>query len=83
MRFKPPPVVVYPRSQPLDELENQKMTLKQLQEWAQSQIDNTAQPEIRPDIGISILQLIEELEELQSRVKELEVQHDFKPPIHS
>ncbi|MGL4499024.1 MAG: hypothetical protein ACRCU2_08170 [Planktothrix sp.] len=59
------------------------MTLKQLQDWAQSQIDNTAQPEIRPDIGISVLQLIEELEELQSRVKELEVPHDVNPPIHS
>jgi hypothetical protein len=59
------------------------MTLKQLQEWAQSQIDNTAQPEIRPDIGISVLQLIEELEELQSRVKELEVTHDVNSPIHS
>ncbi|WP_254563772.1 hypothetical protein [Oscillatoria sp. HE19RPO] len=59
------------------------MTLKQLQEWAKSQIDNTAPPEIRPDIGISVLQLIEELEELQSRVKELEVQPDCTPPIHS
>ncbi|MCT7995373.1 hypothetical protein [Laspinema olomoucense] len=59
------------------------MTLKQLQDWAQSQIDNTAQPEIRPDIGISVLQLIEELEELQNRVKELEVQNNLNSPIHS
>ncbi|MCT7960098.1 hypothetical protein NG791_05390 [Laspinema sp. D1] len=59
------------------------MTLKQLQDWAQSQIDNTAQPEIRPDIGISVLQLIEEVEELQSRVKELELQHNLNSPIHS
>ncbi|MCT7970248.1 hypothetical protein NG799_28430 [Laspinema sp. D1] len=59
------------------------MTLKKLQDWAQSQIDNTAQPEIRPDIGISVLQLIEELEELQSRVKELELQHNLNSPIHS
>ncbi len=59
------------------------MTLKQLQDWAQSQIDNTAQPEIRPDIGISVLQLIEELEELQSRVQELEGQHNLNSPIHS
>ncbi|MCT7980029.1 hypothetical protein [Laspinema olomoucense] len=59
------------------------MTLKQLQDWAQSQIDNTAQPEIRPDIGISVLQLIEELEELQSRVQELEVQHNLNSSIHS
>ena len=48
------------------------MTLKHLQEWAQTQIDNTAQPEIRPDIGVTILQLIDELEELQNRIREIE-----------
>lgn len=48
------------------------MSLKNLQQWAQSQIDNTAKPEIRPDIGITVLQIIDELEELQKRVKELE-----------
>jgi hypothetical protein len=48
------------------------MSLKNLQQWAQSQIDNTARPEIRPDIGITVLQVIDELEELQKRVKELE-----------
>jgi hypothetical protein len=48
------------------------MTLKQLAAWAQSQIDNTAQPEVSPEIGVTVLQLIDELEQLQNRVKELE-----------
>ncbi|NWF58875.1 MAG: hypothetical protein HXY43_06075 [Fischerella sp.] len=48
------------------------MTLKKLADWAQSQINNTAQPEVRPDIGVTVLQLIDELEQLQNRVKELE-----------
>ncbi|UFP94079.1 hypothetical protein [Gloeobacter morelensis] len=43
------------------------MTLEQLQQWAQSQIDNTARPEVRPDIAVSILQLIDELEELKEQ----------------
>jgi hypothetical protein len=46
--------------------------LKQLQEWAQSQIDNTAQPEVRPDIAITVLQLIDEFERLQNQVKQIE-----------
>ncbi len=45
---------------------------KQLQEWAQSQIDNTVQPEVRPDIAITVLQLIDEVERLQNKIKELE-----------
>jgi len=48
------------------------MTLKQLQEWAQTQIDSTAQPEVRPDIGITVLQLVDELEQLQNYAQELE-----------
>lgn len=48
------------------------MTLKQLQNWAQTQINDTAKPEVRPDIGISVLQLVDELERLQDYVKELE-----------
>ncbi len=43
------------------------MTLKRLQEWAQAKIDNRAKPEVRPDIGITVLQLIDELEQLQNR----------------
>lgn len=50
------------------------MTLKQLAAWAQAQINNTAEPEVRPDIGVAILQLIDELEELQNRVQELEAE---------
>lgn len=46
--------------------------LKQLQEWAQSQIDNTAQPEVRPDIAITVLQLIDEVERLQNQVNQTE-----------
>ncbi|MEG3839689.1 hypothetical protein [Microcoleus sp. herbarium14] len=46
--------------------------LKQLQKWAQSQIDNTAQPEVRPDIAITVLQLIDEVAKLQNTIKELE-----------
>ncbi|MEG4535437.1 hypothetical protein [Microcoleus sp. D2_18a_D3] len=46
--------------------------LKQLQEWAQSQIDNTVQPEVRPDIAITVLQLIDEFARLQNKIKELE-----------
>jgi hypothetical protein len=41
------------------------MSLQKLREWAQSQIDNTAKPEVRPDIGISVLQIIDELEKLE------------------
>jgi hypothetical protein len=48
------------------------MMLKELQAWAQAQLDNTAQPEVRPDIGISVLQLVDELEELKAYVAELE-----------
>ncbi len=48
------------------------MTLKDLESWAKAQIDNTAQPEVRPDIGISVLQLVDEVEQLQSYIKELE-----------
>ena len=51
------------------------MTMKQLAAWAQSQINNTAQPEVRPDIGVTILQLIDEIEQLQNRIEEL-VSHD-------
>ncbi|BAC91441.1 hypothetical protein [Gloeobacter violaceus] len=43
------------------------MTLEQLQQWAQTQIDNTARPQVRPDIAVSILQLIEALEELKEQ----------------
>ncbi|MCL1464959.1 hypothetical protein [Argonema galeatum] len=48
------------------------MTLKKLQQWAQSQIDNSAEPEIRPDIAITVLQLVDELEELKNKLRELE-----------
>jgi hypothetical protein len=48
------------------------MTLESLQAWAQSQINNTAQPEVRPDIGVSVLQLVDEVEQLQQHVQELE-----------
>jgi len=48
--------------------------LKQLQDWAQSQIDNTAKPEVRPDIAITVLQLIAEVERLQNQVKQIETQ---------
>ena len=48
------------------------MTLESLQAWAQTQIDNTAQPEIRPDVAISVLQLVDEVEQLQLYVQELE-----------
>jgi len=37
------------------------MTIKKLQQWAKSQIDNTAKPEIRPDIAIIVLQLFDEV----------------------
>lgn len=46
--------------------------LKQLQEWAQSQINNTVQPEVRPDMAITVLQLIDEVERLQNKIQELE-----------
>lgn len=48
------------------------MTLEDLQAWAQTQIDNTAQPEVRPDIGISVLGLVDEIERLQDYVEKLE-----------
>ncbi len=46
--------------------------LKQLQEWAQSQIDNTTTPEVRLDMAITVLQLIDEVARLQNKIKELE-----------
>ncbi len=48
--------------------------LKQLQDWAHSQIDNSAEPEVRPDIAITVLQLIDEVERLQNQVKQIETQ---------
>ncbi len=45
---------------------------KQLQEWAQSQINCTAKPEVRPDIAITVLQLIDEVENLKNQVKQRE-----------
>lgn len=48
------------------------MTLEQLQAWAQSQINNSAKPEVRPDVGVSVLQMADELERLQEYVRELE-----------
>ncbi|MBW4695743.1 MAG: hypothetical protein KME27_28675 [Lyngbya sp. HA4199-MV5] len=48
------------------------MTLEELQQWAKAQIDNTAKPDVRPDIGISVLQLVDELEQLHDRVQSLE-----------
>ena len=54
------------------------MTLKHLQERAQAQIDNTAKPEIRPDIGVTVLQLIDELEQLQNRIRELEQKQSIR-----
>jgi hypothetical protein len=48
------------------------MTLAQLETWAQSQIDNTATPEVRPDIGVSVLQMADELAHLQDYIKVLE-----------
>ncbi|UBF29074.1 hypothetical protein K9N68_15285 [Kovacikia minuta CCNUW1] len=48
------------------------MTLQDLQAWAQAQIDNTAQPAVNPEVGISVLQMVDELEHLQAYVQELE-----------
>jgi hypothetical protein len=48
------------------------MTLEDLQAWAQTQIEHTAEPEIRPDIGVSVLGLVDELEQLQDYVRKLE-----------
>jgi hypothetical protein len=48
------------------------MTLQDLQTWAQSQIDNTALPAVQPEIGVSVLQMVDELERLQAYVQELE-----------
>lgn len=50
------------------------MTLEQLQQWAQSRIGNTAQPVVCPEVGVSVLQLVDELEQLKEHVKPLEVE---------
>ena len=50
----------------------EQIMLQYLKEWAQSQIAQTAQPEVRPDIGMIVLQLIDKFEVLKNRVKELE-----------
>lgn len=49
------------------------MTLQDLQTWAQAQINNSARPEVRPEVGVSVLQIVDELERLQAYVQELEV----------
>jgi hypothetical protein len=49
------------------------MMVEKLEAWAQAQIDNTAGPEVRPDIGISVLQMMDELERLQDYIKTLEL----------
>ena len=49
------------------------MTLQDLQAWAQAQINNSARPEVRPEVGVSVLQIVDELERLQAYVQELEV----------
>ena len=49
------------------------MTFQDLQTWAQAQINNTARPEVRPEVGVSVLQVVDELERLQAYVQELEV----------
>ncbi|AGY59403.1 hypothetical protein [Gloeobacter kilaueensis] len=38
---------------------------EELRLWAQAQIDNSAKPEVRPDIGVTVLQLLDYLTELQ------------------
>ena len=48
------------------------MTLQDLQTWAQAQINNSARPEVRPEVGVSVLQIVDELEHLQAYVQELE-----------
>lgn len=48
------------------------MTLQDLQTWAQAQINNSARPEVRPEVGVSVLQIVDELERLQAYVQELE-----------
>lgn len=48
------------------------MTLQDLQAWAQAQINNSARPEVRPEVGVSVLQIVDELERLQAYVQELE-----------
>ena len=48
------------------------MTLQDLQTWAQAQINNSARPEVSPEVGVSVLQIVDELERLQAYVQELE-----------
>lgn len=50
----------------------EQMMLQYLKEWAQTQIDRTAQPEVRPDIAMIILQLIDKFESLKNLVQQLE-----------
>ena len=48
------------------------MNLQDLQAWAQSQSHPTATPAVRPEVGVSVLQVVDELERLQTYVEELE-----------
>ncbi len=50
----------------------EQMMVQYLKEWAQTQIDQTAQPEVRPDIAMVVLQLIDKFDSLKNRLKELE-----------
>ncbi|WP_226587561.1 hypothetical protein [Microseira wollei] len=50
----------------------EQIMVQYLKEWAQAQIAQTAQPEVRPDIAIIVLQLIDKFEALKNRLKELE-----------
>jgi hypothetical protein len=50
----------------------EQIMVQYLKEWAQTQIDQTAQPEVRPDIGMVVLQLVDKFESIKNRLKELE-----------
>ena len=52
----------------------EQIMLQYLKEWAQGQIAQTAEPEVRPDIAMVVLQLVDKFESLKNRVKELEEQ---------
>ena len=48
------------------------MKLTELKQWAQSQANQTAEPEVRPDIGRAVLELVDEFDRLDKQLRSLQ-----------
>ncbi len=48
------------------------MKLEELRQWAKSQTNQTAEPEVRPDIGRAVLELVDEFDRLDRQLRSLQ-----------